>query len=117
MSFPTPYTVDVLHLQPAGQDDYGNDTETFGPAHTQRVYGWAPGGAGSARSTREADDARATVVTDLQLFAPAEFVCGAQDRVVIGGVTYFVEGNVEDFNHGPFGFRPGVRVNLQRVTG
>lgn len=114
MSFPTPYTVDVLHLQPAGQDDYGNDTEAFSGPHTQRVYGWAPGGAGS---TREADDARATVVTDLQLFAPPDFACGAQDRVVVAGVTYFVEGNVEDFNHGPWQWRPGVRLNLQRVTG
>jgi hypothetical protein len=29
-------------------------------------------------------------------------------------VIYEVQGLVEDYNHGPFGFTPGGRVNLRR---
>lgn len=108
---PTPWTVDVLHYGISGQDAYGNDVEGYSAPDTQEVYGWAPSG------TDETGGWRRTVVADLQLYAPRGFRCGPHDQVVVDGVTYDVQGEVEDYTHGPFGHQPGVRVNLTRTAG
>ena len=41
------------------------------------------------------------------------------DRVTVPGerLPFKVEGYPEDYNHGPFGFAPGYRINLVRVEG
>jgi hypothetical protein len=110
--FPTPHTVDVLHYETGGEDEYGNDVETWSPPDTQRVHGWGPSG------TEEDNDGRRRVVADLQLMAPRGFRIGPYDRVVVDGLEYEVEGKVEDYTKGPFGFAgAGIRVNLNRVTG
>lgn len=110
--FPTPWTVDVLHPL-EGQDEYGNDLDGHDYANpdTQRVYGWSPAG------TSEQGGWRTQVTADLQVYAPPGFRCGPQDLVVVDGVRYHVEGDLEDYTHGPFGWTPGVRVNLSKVTG
>lgn len=109
----TPWTVDVLHLV-EGEDDYGNDVTDHDEDNpdTQAVYGWGPAG------TSEEGGWRTQVEADLHLYAPPGFRCGPSDLVRLpDGRTFHVEGELEDFNHGPFGFRPGVRVNLRRTTG
>lgn len=107
----TPWTVEVLPWQSDGYDSYGNPIEGYGDPVSESVYGWAPGGV------TELTGWQSQVTADLQLYAPADFTVGPRDRVRVAGVTYDVEGVVEDFNHGPFGFTPGVRVNLTRVSG
>ena len=42
---------------------------------------------------------------------------GHRDKFVVNGVEYFAEGVPDDFNFGPFGFRPGVRVRLMKAVG
>lgn len=109
----TPYEVDVLHLV-EGIDDYGNDLTYHDEDNpdTQPVFGWYPG------TTEEVEGRRSTVVADRRLLAPDGFRCGPQDRVRFpDGQVFTVEGEIEDFTRGPFGWRPGVRVNLRRVTG
>lgn len=108
----TPWTVDVLPPL-EGRDEYGNDLtgHDVDNPDTQKVYGWAPAG------TDETATWRRTVTADLQLFAPPGFRCTSQDAVVVDGVTYTVEGVPEDYTHGPFGWEPGIRVNLTRVEG
>ncbi len=108
--FPTPWTVDVLPFQPT-EDEYGNDANTWGAPVTELVYGWAPAGTAEVGGDRRAVDAV------LELYAPPGFVCGTQDKVTVLGRTYRVEGEIEDFNYGPFGFRPGVRVKLKDKDG
>jgi hypothetical protein len=54
-----------------------------------------------------------SVVVTLELFAPARPV-GDRDRFVVNGATYEVVGDPEDYDHGPFGFAPGMVVNLTR---
>lgn len=114
--FPAPWTVDVLALKRDDDgnpltDDYGNKVEAFDPPRPEPVYGWAP--AGSTEMTGWTSQ----VTADLQLYAPPTFKATPQDHVVVDGRTYAIEGAVQDFNHGPFGFTPGVVVNLRRVTG
>jgi hypothetical protein len=110
-SIPTPWTVDVLHYETGAEDEYGNDVEAWSAPDTQPVHGWGP--AGSV----EQGGWQRQVVADLQLYAPAGFRVGPHDRVVVDGRTFEVEGDVEDYTKGPFGFRPGLRVNLRKVSG
>lgn len=89
-------------------------TFTWAPAVDVAVYGWAP-----VSPTEEHDAGRNPVEIVLQLFGPADSLSavGPRDRFVVDGATYEVEGAVENFNSGPFGYEPGVRINLKRVEG
>ena len=104
-------TVEVIPYETTGLDSYGNPVEGYGAPVETLVYGWAPGGS------QELTGWQSQVTADLALYAPADFTVGSRDRVRVLGETYDVEGVVEDFNHGPFGWAPGVRVNLRRVEG
>lgn len=105
----TPWTVDVLPYIGSVEDAFGNTTDAWAAVPTPApVYGWAPAG------TNETNASRHTVTADLEVFAPAGFTLDPRDHVRIDGRTYEVQGEVEDFNHGPFGYTPGVRVNLRR---
>ena len=41
----------------------------------------------------------------------------ARDRMVWQSVEYDVDDNPENYNYGPFGFTPGIRVRLIRREG
>jgi hypothetical protein len=106
---PTRWTVDVLPYIGTVEDEYGNTVDAWETIPTVTpVYGWAPAG------TNESNASRHTVTADLELLAPPDFTLDPRDHVRILGQTYEVQGAVEDFNHGPFGYAPGVRVNLRR---
>lgn len=110
--FPTPHAVDILPHSDAAEDDYGNPVETYGAPVAWSVYGWGPAGS------REANGWQRQVTADLQVYGPRPPVAiNPRDRLVVAGETYDIEGKVEDYNHGPFGFTPGVVVNLTKVTG
>ncbi len=109
--FPTPWTVQVLPHSAGAEDALGNPTDSWGPGRTEPVYGWAPAG------TTEVNGSRHAVTADLQVYVPSGFSCSPRDRVIAGGRTYEVQGEVEDFDHGPFGWQPGGQVNLRRVEG
>lgn len=103
------WSVDVLPYVGTVENAYGNTTDAWATEPVvKRVYGWAPAG------TNEATASRQTVTADLELYAPSDFTLDPRDRVRVMGRTYEVQGEVEDFDHGPFGFTPGVRVNLRR---
>ncbi|OBG32419.1 hypothetical protein [Mycolicibacter heraklionensis] len=74
------------------------------------VYGWQP----SSEMERHTAALAGRTVSDLKLLSPTgDFK--SSDAVVINGVTYEVDGEVEDFTKGPFGFNPGFAVGLRRV--
>jgi len=108
--FPTLWTVDVLPYAGSTDDDYGNASATYGAPRREPVYGWAPPGTQGA--TNEVTVGRDVATTDIALLAPPSFTCSPRDRVIVDGKTYEVDGGVRDFNHGPFGFAPGVEVLL-----
>ena len=106
---PAAKPVQVLAFSGAAEDDYGNETPGWGAPVTRYVYGWAPAGS------LEVNGWRHTVTAELSVFAPPDFEVTSKDRMVVDGDTFEVEGLVEDYNNGPFGFTPGVVVNLRRA--
>lgn len=103
------YQVDVLPYAGTVENEYGNTVDAWEttPIPTP-VYGWAPAG------TNEVSASRHTVTADLELFAPSSFTVDPRSRIRILGRTYEIQGDVESFDYGPFGYAPGVRVNLRR---
>lgn len=111
-TYPTRFTVGVMTYTEGAVDDFGDPEDVWSTPAEVPVYGWAPAATG------EPFEANRDVVTwDLDLYAPSGFTVGPRDRVVVLGVEYEVEGVVESFDFGPFGFTPGCRVRLKRVEG
>lgn len=112
MSYPTPWTVVIIDSANFGDfDDYGNPihvaTRTDWP-----VYGWAPGGS------QELTGWSSQVTADLAVYGPEPPVAiSSTAQLEVDGLVYDVKGVPQDFDHGPFGFAPGVVVQCDRVTG
>lgn len=110
--FPTPYTVQRLPYVEGATDAHGNPVESWGAPEDVAVYGWA-----APNSTEPKLAGHDRVVVDVEVYAPTSFA-GPRDKVTLpAGKTYRVEGEPEDYNHGPFGWQPGYVVNLSRVEG
>ncbi|WNG95286.1 hypothetical protein [Mycobacterium sp. ITM-2016-00318] len=105
-----------LHTYSAGPvNGYGSETAVYtppkdSPGTAAKVYGWSVASSFEPRP----DD---LVVTDVDLFAPADFPAGAYDVIDLPDGQYEVIGQSQDYNHGPFRFTPGVLVHLRRVAG
>lgn len=112
MTYPTPWTV-VIVTTTAGTDfdDYGNPVTTTTRTNWA-VYGWAPAGS------QELSGWSSQVTADLIAYGPQPPVAiPSTARIEVDGIAYDVKGVPQDFDHGPFGFAPGVAVPLERVTG
>lgn len=108
--FPLAWSVTVRTLAEGPDDDYGNPTQTP-KDRTERVYGWAPAGSSEVNLNAE------QVTHDLDLYVPPTFAATPSDTVKVLDDWYEVQGRVQDFSHGPFGWAPGGLVRLERVTG
>lgn len=107
-----PHSVGVKTYQPGAEDDLGNPVDAWSEPVATPVYAWAP--AGTAEPFLAGREA---VTWDLDLYVPPGFSVGAKDLVEVLGVEYKVEGIVESYDFGPFGFKPGARVRLKRAVG
>lgn len=104
----TKWTVDVLAYNGTTRNEYGNVVPSWVTVPVAvPVYGWFPATITEETATRN------TVTSDIELLVPPGFTIGPKDHVRINGVTYEVNGGVEDYSHGPFGFNPGGKVNLK----
>lgn len=113
--FPTPWVVQILPFVAGPPDPHGNPAEGWADPITVQVYGWGPSTAG----TEPGESGRNAVVTEIEVYAPGSVQVSARDRMRLQGdpSTYEVVGLAEDFTHGPFGWAPGIRINLKRVDG
>ena len=110
---PARLTVELARFEPSGQDPYGNPIPQWAPPVTVLVYGWAPASA----DTEPFEAGRAEVDRHMDLLVPPGVACGPRDRWTVAGQVWEQVGHPEDFTNGPFGFAPGVRVDLRRVEG
>lgn len=101
-----------MPFEPGSVDAHGNPVKAWGDPVEHAVHGWSipnpvePKLAGHDR-----------VVVDVEVLAPESVVVGPDDRMVVDGKTYDVVGEREDWNHSPWGWRPGFVINLRRVDG
>jgi hypothetical protein len=110
MPFSDLYTVTVEH-RTVTQDSRGNDVESYGPPTTYPVYGWGPPAADA-----ELRDEFTGLERRLTVYASTGFT-GPRDLVTVGGTVYRAVGNPMDWNHGPFGWKPGFQINLEMEEG
>lgn len=106
------YTVQRLPYVAGAEDSHGNPVDSWGDPVDTPVYGWA-----SPSSSEPKLAGHDRVVVDVEMGAPVGTVAEPRDKFVLGGRTYTVEGEPEDYNHSPFGGQPGIVVNLRRVEG
>lgn len=110
--FPEPFTVKVETKQSGALDDWGDPIESWAPAAEVPVYGWAPAGADELRDLATGER------YDCDIYSATRF-CSKGDRVELPGRTgkFLVVAEPDDFNFGPFAFRPGYRVRVKQTEG
>lgn len=107
--FRTPYRVEHLIFDGYTDGPRGEQQALYKTA-LRDVYGWA------SPTAKEAGNMNVVTLTaDLQLFAPT-FPVSEVDRFRVQGLTYEVDGLPAQYDFGPFGFKPGMVVNLKRVA-
>ena len=121
----TPFTIQRLPFTPGDADDYGNITDTWGDPLDTRVHGWSP----PAPDDVTIDVGRLSRERILDLLAPVGTASHPKDHWVIPGESaghchehpdlacFIQDGHNQDFSHGPFGFKGGLRIRLKRVEG
>ena len=109
-----------------GTDSHGNPVPTYAAAVPVRVYGYGPRSAeGGAEPSKQGRD---VVIIGQTVYAPPVLVnantqepveASPLDRfeVPFGGELYEVDGEIGDWNHGPFGWTPGLSISLKRAEG
>ena len=107
--FRTPYRVEHLVHDGYVTDARGRQVPVFREV-LRDCYGWA------SPAARETGDLNVVTLSNvLQLFAPT-FPVSELDRFRLQGLTYEVDGLPASYDFGPFGFKPGMVVNLKRVA-
>lgn len=115
MDFPFGETVYVrAYLGDVTEDAHGNTVESWAAEPGVAVEGCAfsPG-----ESAEPVEANRRAVVTTPQLFCPPDTVITSKDIVTVRDLTFQVVGDPADWTNPFTGWRPGVVVNLRRVSG
>ncbi|MBF6363208.1 hypothetical protein IU447_24125 [Nocardia farcinica] len=118
--FPTPHTIGWHTWSGLGEDDHGNQVDTYTPpldepGAPRLVIGWHVPSA-----TEPVLAGHDRVVVDVELAVPPGFTGGPHDVADLpyGPAGQFqVIGEIRTAQANPFGWNPGGVVNLQRIAG
>jgi hypothetical protein len=117
---PTPYT--IQHAVYAGDvDDDGRTTAPiYGDPVDRKVMGWYP----RSSQVPVGDELALRVMSGIIIMVPDVTPYSAGDRIAFPGAdidddeqSYRVAEDVRDFNNGPFGYKPGGEIVVERVRG
>ena len=116
------YTIQHASYQPPGTDGDGYPIpEGHGDPVDRQVYGWYPQ---SSEATVGNDELSHRVITnkivmvpDVSPYKPGDRVAFPGDDITDDESAYRVSEDVRDFNTGPFGFKPGGAIVVERVRG
>ena len=112
MTFPLAQTVGHMVYRSDVRNSRGNLVDAWDDPVDVRVYSWH---VPSSHEPQIAGHER--VVVQAVVLAPESFKPGDRDKIALPIGVFEVIGDVEDYNHGPFGWAPGNSINLKRVTG
>lgn len=107
----TTYSIGIKSYGEGAEDAHGNSVGDWGDPVATEVYAIAP------RYSNEPTPGRDEVIVGLTILAPPGVEVGPLDRVVIDGEEWEVEGEVGNWNRGPFAYYPGVSFDLKRAEG
>lgn len=111
---PLPFAVQLERYTDGVTDSHGNPTDSWGSPETVSAAFWV------VSSQEPAVAGHDRVIVDAAMFVASTVMPAPRDRVTITqlGGRFEVIGYAENYDHGPFGFKPGrVQVNLKRVEG
>lgn len=108
----TPFTVLLSKWSHGPPDKYGEREKVYAEPVARPVYGWAPPDLAEEIFSANRD----AIVQDLDVYDPHDSDYSPDDHVIINGVTYRVMGDTRNYDHGPFGYKPGGVVRVKRVT-
>ena len=112
MSFPTPHTVGHKVFTGIGEDDLGNDRETWADPVAVEVIAY------QISQAENLNGYTSRVVADIDMAVPASLAVSVRDRFILPGEEKpFEVVAIEDANHGFHGWTPGSVVKLKKVTG
>lgn len=110
--FPTPHMLRVRKSTPGELDDFGNASGSTSE-HDWPVFFIAPGAIADID-----DGTRDLSRVAYSVGAPkSDLVPGAYDSVLVDGEWLNVNGIPKDYTRGPWGFSPGVVVELEVAHG
>lgn len=113
-NFPTTHTVGH-RVRSEGVAGYGGvPEESWAAAVDVAVTAVYPGVPGV-----DYEPGRTSSEIPLFMLGPADSIgsVAARDRMVWQGSEYTVDGEPENYNYGPHGYTPGIRLRLLRVEG
>ena len=110
MTFPARYEVLVEGFEPT-VNALGEQVDGFAYPVTVMAFAFAPAG-----EDKEIRVTNSGLDYDNDLYVPS-WGFPAKSRVTFAGEVYRQVGRAEDYTLGPFGFKPGFRVNLKAVKG
>jgi hypothetical protein len=102
-----PYTGSTVADGTQGPPQYGTPV-------TRNVYGWYPQ---SSQVPVGNDDVTLRVKTGLVVLVPDPSVYKAGDKVTINAAEYRVSEDVRDYTTGPFGYKPGGEIVVEKTSG
>jgi hypothetical protein len=103
-------TIGHAAYQAGEEDAHGNPVDSWADPVNVAVYGYGP-------RYDSTEPGGTQVIVGLQVFAPKDLEVDPRDQFVVEGLRYDVDGEVGDWTTGPFGFQPGIELNLKRVEG
>lgn len=108
------YTVQHQKYLGATSVDGYPSTPTYQAPVSRSCFGWYPRASQMpevAEYTRRVITSKVVMVPDVSVYSP-------RDKVVLpGGDEYFVSEDVRDYTTGPFAFKPGGEVIVEKVSG
>jgi hypothetical protein len=109
VTFPFGQSVSLVKRTKGVPDALGNDTWTTTSTTVRGAFD--PG------TSVESVQGQDLLVTSPRVFLPAGTDVGAIDAIDVAGSRYEVDGSPNDYTNPFSGWRPGVVVQLKRVTG
>lgn len=110
--FPTPHTVGIVKRVDGDTDAHGNPVVSWADPVWHKVYGWY-----HVTTDEPQEYGHEQQLVDVKVLVPLGFVSSPYDRMIVNNNSYDIIGEQEDYNHGPFGYRPGSVVKLRKVVG
>lgn len=96
--------------QPGEKNAHNNPVDAWADAVDLAVFGYGP-------RQDSTEPGGTQVIVGLEVYAPKTSAVAPNDRLIVDGHRYEVDGEIADWTNGPYGYKPGIVINLKLVEG